>query len=283
MIFSKKELLLKFGMKWLVLCLIVLPTHLFAQGNLMIYPKRLVFEDVKRSREISLLNNGKDTARYVLSVMQFRMKTDGSFQAITEPDSGQRFADRNFRFFPRTVVLAPGESQTVKVQLIKTSELTEGEYRSHLYVRAQAEEKPLGQSGTKIKPSSIAINIVPVFGLSIPIIIKVGQSSTKLDIVEKSITMLEKTTPILNLKFKRTGNMSVYGDISAEYVSSSGKRTTVGLIQGVAIYAPSAFRSFQIPLEKTKGIVYNKGKLHISYSEQSGTRVTFADTELPLQ
>jgi hypothetical protein len=273
MIFSTKEHATKVELRWLLMCLILFPIHLFGQGNLMIYPKRLVFQDLKRTQELSLLNNGKDTARYVISVMQVRMKPDGSFQTITEPDSGQRFADKNFRFFPRTVTLAPGESQMVKLQVIRTAELTQGEYRSHLYFRAQKEEKPRGQENTNTKPSSIAISLVPVFGLSIPIIIKVGESTTKVNIVEKSVKILQNSTPTLNLKLVRTGNMSVYGDFVVEYISSSGKRTTVGSMQGVAVYSPTPSRIFQIPLDKTKGIIYNKGKLHITYSEQSGTRV----------
>jgi hypothetical protein len=283
MIFFKKEHLPKFNLKWLFLGIIFLPSHLFAQGNLMIYPKRLVFQNLKRTQELSLLNNGKDTARYVLSVVQIRMKPDGSFQTITQPDSGQRFADKNFRFFPRAVVLAPGESQMVKVQLIKTTELSDGEYRSHLYVRAQKEEKPLGQVNTNVKPSSIAISIVPVFGLSIPIIIKVGESTTKVNIIEGSIKMLKNSNSSLSLKLVRSGNMSVYGDFLVEYISTTGKRTIVGTMQGVAVYSPTPFRAFEIPLDKTKGIIYNRGKLHVSFSEQSGNRLTLADTELALQ
>ena len=75
----------------------ILAHNAFAQGDLMIYPKRIVFEGAKRSQEINLANSGKDTARYVLSVVQIRMKEDGSFEQITEPDPGQVFADKFFR------------------------------------------------------------------------------------------------------------------------------------------------------------------------------------------
>ena len=45
-----------------------------AQGDLRVYPKRIVFEGAKKSQELNLANSGKDTARYVLSVVQIRMK-----------------------------------------------------------------------------------------------------------------------------------------------------------------------------------------------------------------
>ena len=116
-----------------------------AQGNLLIMPKRVVFEGSKRSEDLSLANIGKDTATYVISFVQFRMKDDGSFEKITDPDSAQNFSDKYLRFFPRTVTLAPNESQTVKVQVTKKDELKPGEYRSHLYFRAIPKQPPLGE------------------------------------------------------------------------------------------------------------------------------------------
>ena len=88
------------------------------QGNLIIIPRRVVFEGSKRTQELNLANTGTDTAKYLISVIQYRMKEDGTFENITQPDSGQNFADKNFRFFPRSVVLAPNEAQTVKVQIM---------------------------------------------------------------------------------------------------------------------------------------------------------------------
>lgn len=80
-----------------------------AQGDLLIFPKRVVFEGAKRSEELSLANIGKDSATYVLSFVQIRMKEDGTFDKITTPDLAQSFADKNLRFFPRSVTLAPNE------------------------------------------------------------------------------------------------------------------------------------------------------------------------------
>ena len=115
-----------------------------AQGNLLITPRRVVFEGNKRSFDLNLANIGSDTATYSISIVQIRMKEDGGFETITQPDPGQQFADRFIRFFPRSVTLGPNESQVVKVQLTKTNELTPGEYRSHFYFRAVPKMQPLG-------------------------------------------------------------------------------------------------------------------------------------------
>jgi len=76
-----------------------------AQGNLLITPRRVVFEGNKRTQELNLANTGQDSAKYNVSMIQYRMKEDGSFEEITIPDPGQNFADKYVRFFPRTVSL----------------------------------------------------------------------------------------------------------------------------------------------------------------------------------
>ena len=69
--------------------------------------------------DLNLANTGKDSATYAISLVQIRMNEDGGFENITEPDPGQNFADKNLRFFPRSVTLAPGEAQSIKVQTYK--------------------------------------------------------------------------------------------------------------------------------------------------------------------
>src|SRR5512133_2226295 len=120
----------------LMLVMLFTTREVRAQGNLLITPRRVVFEGQKKTQELNLANTGSDTAKYNVSIVQYRMKEDGSFEEITVPDPGQNFADKNIRFFPRTVTLAPNEAQVVKMQLTKSDQLLPGEYRSHVYFRA---------------------------------------------------------------------------------------------------------------------------------------------------
>jgi len=240
-----------------------------AQGDVQIYPKRILFDGSKRAQELSIANSGKDTARYTISVIQIRMKEDGSFETIDSPDEGQSFADKNFRFFPRTVVLAPNEAQTVKIQLLKFNELAAGEYRSHLYFRAEAEKKPLGQDSI-IKNSSISVRIVPTYGISIPVIIRSGESSTEISVSQVRFAWEKDTIPVLNFDLNRNGNMSVYGDISVDYLSPEGKEIRVGSVKGMSVYTPNTVRHFHLPLQKNPAVNFKKGSLHIVYTDVSG-------------
>jgi len=240
-----------------------------AQGDVQIYPKRILFDGSKRAQELSIANSGKDTARYSISVIQIRMKDDGSFETIEKPEEGQNFADKNFRFFPRTVVLAPNEAQTVKVQLLKFSELAAGEYRSHLYFRAEAEKKPLGEDSL-VSNSSISVRIVPTYGISIPVIIRSGESTTEISVSNVRFGWQRDTIPVLNFDLNRTGNMSVYGDITVDYISPEGKETRICSVKGMSVYTPNTLRHFHMSLQKNPAVDLTKGSLHLVYTDLSG-------------
>ncbi|MCM8570150.1 molecular chaperone [Gramella jeungdoensis] len=239
----------------------------FAQGDLMIMPKRLVFDGSERSQEISLANTGNDSATYAISFLQYKMKEDGSFEQITEPEDGQRFADNFLRYYPRRVSLAPNEAQTVRLQLTRTGEMNEGEYRSHLYFRAVEEQTALGSEETKENDGNISINIKTVFGISIPVIIRKGTSTTKVDLTNVSF---DSDNKIISLDIEREGNMSVYGNLQVEHHSENIVSSEVGVVKGVAVYTPNEKRHFSFQLQNPENIELKKGKLVISYRTDKG-------------
>ncbi len=241
-----------------------------AQGNLLINPKRVVFEGSQRIVQLNLANTGSDSAKYNITFLQYRMKEDGNFEEITQPDSLQNFADKYLRIFPRSVVLGPNEAQVVKVQLTRTNLLQPGEYRSHLYFRAVPDEKPLGEI-KKDTSKTISVKLIPIFGISIPIIIRSGESTAKVNITNLSYQLLEGNIPQLKLQFNRTGNMSVYGDLTVNHISPKGISTQVGTAKGVSVYTPNLKRKFILNLEKNK-VNFSEGKLEVIYTTQSDAK-----------
>jgi len=263
----------------IILTTLYYSTGAFAQGNLLVTPKRVLFDGTKKSEELNLANVGKDSATFAISFIQIRMNEDGSFQKITEPDSSQNFADKYLRYFPRTVTLAPNEAQTVKVQLIRAGELKPGEYRSHLYFRAVPVEGALGENVVK-KDTSLSVQLVPIFGISVPTIIRVGDNNSQVSLSNVVLTS-QDTSQSIKWSFNRTGNMSVYGDVAVNHISTQGKITTVGIVKGVAVYTPTPVRNFNLPLIKTPGVDFRSGKLHIIYSDQT-SKSKLAETELEI-
>ena len=50
----------------MALLIVAASTKIMAQGNLLLTPRRVVFEGAKKSMDLNLANTGKDTARYVI-------------------------------------------------------------------------------------------------------------------------------------------------------------------------------------------------------------------------
>lgn len=263
-----KKLLLKLSFISLLFLLLFSSEITRAQGDLMIMPKRLVFDGSQRSQEINLANTGSDTAVYAISVVNYKMTENGSFEQIEEPEEDQRFAEDFLRYFPRRVNLAPNEAQTIRVQLTRTGNLEQGEYRSHIYFRAVEGQTALGEEEVQ-EGEGISINIKTVFGISIPIIIRQGESTTEIELTNIELQQQEEN-PQLSLVLNRKGNMSVYGNLRVDHISPDGTTTEVGLIKGVSVYTPNDKRNFSFELRNAGTVDLNSGKLEVFYSEENG-------------
>lgn len=251
-----------------------------AQGDLLIFPKRLVFEGRERVEKITLSNVGKDVAIYNISLIEYRMTEKGKFEKISEPDEGQNFATPFLRVFPRKVNLAPGESQTVKVQLTNTEKMGIGEYRSHLYFRSEKNDSPLGQNDDIKNKGSISVKLDAVFGISIATIILKGESTTVTSITNIKYSHDEEANHFLNFDIKRTGNRSTYGDITINY--TDGKKThKVSTIKGLGVYTPGNMRSVKMLLQKPNRIDFSSGKFEVVYTENEKKKI-IAKAELTL-
>jgi len=268
----------------IILLTMIFPVHSFAQGNLLITPRRVVFEGNKRTQDLILANTGIDTAKYNVSIMNYRMREDGSFEEVTIPDPGQNFADKNLRFFPRSVTLAPRESQVVKMQASRLDQLAPGEYRSHVYFRAVPKQTALGSEEVKKDSTTVGVRLIPIFGITIPVIIRVGVSTMKVNLSDLKLEIINDTIPVLQFAFNRTGNMSVYGDILVEHISPTTVITQVGIVRGIAVYTPNSVRRFQMELDNKAKVDFRSGNLKITYTSQSDTKAEkYAEAILPLR
>ncbi len=249
-----------------------------AQGDLLIFPKRVVFDGKKKVEKLILSNTGKDSAVYNISFIQRKMTEFGRLEAISEPDSGQYFATPYLRVYPRRVTLAPNETQTVKVQVINANNIEDGEYRSHLYFRPEKNNKPLGQQRKAVDSTRVSVKLEAIFGISIPTIIKKGKSNTVTSISELNYTNENSSGYFLNFSLNRSGNMSTYGDISIFYISSDNTSYKVGKVSGVAVYTPGTIRKVKMQLQKPEGVNFSNGKFKVVYTV-NGSKKVIAEAE----
>jgi hypothetical protein len=255
-----------------------------AQGNLMLFPKRVVFNGSSKMQSVNLINTGTDTVKYVISITHLRMLEDGRVELIDTPDSAQQFADNFIRYYPRHIILPPNKAQTVKIQLINTNAMQPGEYRSHMYFRAEPDYSPLGVSDKLKDANVIGVKVNAIFGITIPLIIRIGESTTKIGFENPALEFSHDNSCKLKITVTRIGNMSVYGDLAVNYVSEQGKTVEVAVIKGMAVYTPYVKRNFEIDINQKNGVNLHTGRLHITYATQPDEKsVLLAETDVMLK
>jgi hypothetical protein len=169
------------------------------------------------------------------------------------------------------------------MQLIRSNELVAGEYRSHFYFRAVPSAKPLGEKEAVKDTTSFSVKLTPIFGITIPVIIRVGESTAKVSLSGLALDFTDNAIPRIKLAFNRTGNMSFYGDLAVDHISSQGIVTRVGIANGLAVYTPNTMRWFQFNLNKVDGVDFRSGKLRVTYLAPSDVKpAKYAEAEMIL-
>jgi P pilus assembly chaperone PapD len=259
----------------------------FSSADLMLYPTRIVLEKNQRASQLELINNGKDTVTYRISLVNYRMSETGEITPIDNPGSGEQFADKMLRFSPRQVTLEPGASQTIRIMVRKPAGLPVGEYRSHL--RIERLPDPKGQSSIETQKGNgkneIGVVLTPLIGASIPVIVRNGDTgaTVKLSNLELGKPAPDEA-PILSVVMERMGNQSVFGDLTVAFVPTSGTEQVLAQINGVAVYTPNPLRRVKIALRPEPGQVLAHGKVRVTYRERpeaDGKELAVAVLQLP--
>jgi hypothetical protein len=268
----------------LTLCsFLALGFHSFAQGDLLVTPTRVVFEGNKQKQEINLVNVGQDSAIYSISFIQYKMIEDGSFVRVEKQDSILMFADPFLRIFPRKVSLGPGEAQVIMLQYRRKADMLAGEYRSHLYFRSEKDYKPLGEINQD-STAAISVQLIPVFGMAIPVIIRVGTASVNLAFSDLKLGKKTESGQFLTLTINRSGNISAYGDIIIEFVPSKGKSFQVAKINGIGVYTTISKRHLNIKINNPEGTTITDGLIKVKYVSSGETKeLVYAEAELKVE
>jgi hypothetical protein len=252
---------------------------IYAQGDLYVTPSRVILEGRNQKAILSVANTGKETATYSISFVERRMNEDGSFTSIEIPDSGAPFAAPYLRIYPRQVTLGPNEGQSVVLQVRRSTTITDGEYRSHLYFRSEKDYLALGEEA-KDSIASVNIKLIPIFGISIPVIVRSGNVISTATLSNLAINLKNQKKEI-TFTINREGNGSVYGDLKVEYIQPNKKPVEVGAVNGVAVYTNIDKRKMTIDLSANLGLKISGGLLKVSYLERE-TQILIAEAEISL-
>lgn len=244
----------------LVMLAPTLPAH--AAGDLLVAPTRVVL-DGSRGTEVVLNNIGSAPATYRISLEIKRMTGEGGLEEIAETDvnAAERAALDMISFSPRRVTLPPNQPQVIRVGVRLPEGVAPGEYRVHMLFRAipdtvAATEKASGGSG------GVNIALTPIYGITIPIIVRVGDLAATASI-GKALIVDEDGQPHFAFDLARSGNRSVYGDIE---VTRPGVKEPLFLARGIAVYPEVGDRRVSIPVPAPVAAAL-KGPVRIRYTE----------------
>ena len=247
-----------------------------AAAQVMVAPTRLILGGRVRSAELSLINPGAKAGTYRISLSHVRMKEDGSVKETATPTADELATEQLVRFSPRQVVLEPQVAQTLRVQLKPQADLPPGEYRVNLVVRVVPDEAaPLPPDAKK---DEFGISVSILYAVSVPIIIRQGDTNASATLADLAVDSGPK--PALAFRINRTGNRSVFGNLTAKFTPNGGKEQVAGVQRGVAVYADLASRRVVLPLQNVAKLEH--GKIDLTYVDGEGSDATLAHASLDI-
>lgn len=232
-----------------------------AAGDLLVAPTRLVL-DGSRSTEVVLNNIGDAPATYRISLEIKRMTEAGGLDEVATDAANptEQAALSMISFSPRRVVLPPNQPQVIRVGVRIPEGMAAGEYRAHMLFRAVPDVAPA--SAAAAPGTGVSIALTPIYGITIPVIVRVGDLAGDATIGDVAISRTGDETA-LTLAMRRTGTRSVYGDIE---VTRPGVAEPLLLARGIAIYPEVTNRIVRLPIPPALAEQL-KGAVHVRYTE----------------
>jgi len=246
-------------------------------GDLLVAPTRVVL-DGRRGTEIVLNNVGDEPATYRISVEFRRMNPDGTLAEAAEPTAQEKAAPDMFVYAPRRVTLAPREPQAIRIAARPPQGLPDGEYRVHLLFRAIPPATPVAPA-TGEKPKGLQLQLIPIYGVTIPVIVRLGSLDAKAAIANVKLESKDGK-PAVGLDLSRSGSRSTYGEVR---VLKAGLKEPIAVQRGVAVYTEVDGRHVALPLDE-RFQAQAAGPVTVQYVEtyEDGVR-TVAETQAVLR
>jgi hypothetical protein len=234
-----------------------------AQGDLLVAPTRVIIDN-RGTAEVVLSNVGDTESTYRITAQLKRMTEDGKLEPVedTAANATEKAAESMVRYFPRQVVLPPGQPQVLRVTARPLADLPDGEYRIHLAFNGLPKVPTVGDPAQAGADQQIKIQLIPVYSITIPIIVRKGNLEATAAISNPHIVQ-EAEGPVFALDMARSGTASVFGEIR---IIKPGQSDPVFLARGIAVYPELTHRSLELPLTAEEAAAM-KGPIKVEYRE----------------
>jgi len=223
-------------------------------GDINLFPKRVVIDDRARIASVGLYNRAAASGEYDITVSDMMMQRDGrlvDLATVTDPAAraAVHTASGFLRWSPRHVTLPASEAQMVRIMARVAPDLPPGEYRSHFTVVSVPPET----GGTSIDEAAggetaggIGVRIVPRFGISIPVIVRVGETTLTAGLKDLRLNAQPGAPTALALTITREGTRSAFGDI---VITAPGAKKPVAEVKGIGVYTEIPERAVQVLID----------------------------------
>ena len=232
-----------------------------AQGDLLVAPTRVIL-DGRRGTEVILSNIGSEEATYRIGLELRRMMEDGRLVPVERQDANdtEEAALGMIRYAPRRITLPPGQPQAVRLAARPGADLPDGEYRVHMSFKAIP--KPRTVTDESEQTEGIGIQLIPIYGVTIPIIVRHGRVEAQVAMGQPRMIENEDGQ-FLALAINRSGDSSTYGELR---ITKPGLDRPVAVLRGVAIYPEIDKRELRIQLTKEQAAALT-GQLRFEYRD----------------
>ena len=234
-------------------------------NDLLVAPTRVVL-DGNRGTEVILNNIGTEEADYRISLELRRMLPDGSLAEVETPNAAEQAALDMIRYAPRRVTLPPNQPQAIRIGARVPPELADGEYRVHMLFRAVPRPTPV-TAETDDSAEGFSIRLIPIYGVTIPIIVRNGDLQVTAAISNPRIVRQDGRES-LSFTLSRNGDRSTYGEI---VVTKPGVDIPVVRARGIAAYAEIGERTVTLPVsEEYQGSLAGPVRIQYRAPESEG-------------
>ena len=259
------------------LALLASASGLAQGGDLLIAPTRLVL-DGRGGGEVILSNQGNEPETYKVTLELRRMDANGNLVPVEEANANasEKAALAMVRYAPRRVTLPPSQPQSIRISARPGADLPDGEYRVHMSFAALPKVHPVTEAPAD--KSGIAIQLIPVYGIVMPIIIRKGELTVTAALANPHLVHGPKGD-LFSVDMTRSGNESVYGDLM---IYPQGAKDPVIVARGIGVYPEITTRhaAFSISPEQAAAM---KGAVKVEFRgavESGGGLIASVDTVL---
>lgn len=222
-------------------------------GDINLFPKRVVIDGRQRVVSVGLYNRAAAVGDYEITVSDMIMRPNGQMSALSSvSDAAERAkvktASGMLRWSPRHVSLPGNEAQLVRVMANVPADLPPGEYRSHFTVTSVPTDLgglSIDEATGAAQASGIGVRIVPRFGIAIPVIVRVGDTTLTAGLRDIALAS-NGVGKALSFTITREGTRSAFGDIT---VTVPGAKKPIAEMRGVGVYTEIDSRAVTTPID----------------------------------